>query len=226
MGHNATTVQLDPRHRNEKFDTSSAGRYLAAYTQKLSSAMNAVDDCAVEQAIASISLAAASGNRVYSIGNGGSAAIADHLCCDMTKGTHAHGHPTVDAVSLTANVALYSAIANDFGFASVFSRQLRMLGRRGDVLIAISSSGESENILEAVDEAQRLGMTTIGLSGFAGGKLKDRSDISIHVNVNNYGIVEDAHQLVMHVMAQYLVHKREQNDDVTVTESRADAITA
>lgn len=224
--HNTKTVQLDPRHRNEKFDTSSPGRYLAAYSQKLATAMSAIDDYALEQAIARVSLAASTGSRVYSIGNGGSAAIADHLCCDMTKGTHTHGHPTVDAISLTANVALYSAIANDFGFASVFSRQLRMLGRRGDVLIAISSSGESENILEAVHEAHRLGMTTIGLSGFAGGKLKESSDISIHVDVNNYGIVEDAHQLLMHVMAQYLVHKREQNEDVVVVESHADAITA
>lgn len=226
MPHNTRTVQLDPRHRNEKFDTTSAGSYLAAYSQRLAAAMGAVDEYALEEAIARVSLAAASGNRVYSIGNGGSAAIADHLCCDMTKGTHAHGHPTVDAVSLTANVALYSAIANDFGFASVFSRQLRMLGRQGDVLIAISSSGESDNILEAVNEAQRLGMTTIGLSGFAGGKLKESSDISIHVDVNNYGIVEDAHQLLMHVMAQYLVHKREQNEVVVAVESRADAIIA
>jgi len=218
-------MQLDPRHRNEKFDMSSPSRYLAAYSERLRAALDGIDEYALEQAILRISEAAASGNRVYSIGNGGSAAIADHLCCDMTKGTHVPGHPIVDAVSLTANVALYSAIANDFGFASVFSRQLRMLGRQGDVLIAISSSGESANILEAVDEARSLGMTTVGLTGFTGGQLREHADHSIHVDVNNYGIIEDAHQLVMHVMAQYLVHTRErQSADTIIVEQCAGPI--
>jgi phosphoheptose isomerase len=203
-------VQLDPRHRNEGFDTTTPGRYLAAYSERLRTALDRIDENALEQVILRISEAAAAGNRVYSIGNGGSAAVADHLCCDFTKGTHVPGHPVVDAVSLTSNVALYSAIANDFGFTSVFSRQLRMFGQRGDVLIAISSSGESANILEAVDEARELGMTTVGLTGFSGGHLKERVDHALHVDVNNYGIVEDAHQLVMHVMAQYLVHTREE----------------
>ena len=99
-----------------------------------------------------------------------------------------------------------------------------MLGREGDVLIAISSSGESANIIEAVEEARNLGMTTIGLTGFTGGQLKERADISIHVDVNNYGIVEDAHQLVMHVMAQYLVHMREHKTEVIIVEQCADAI--
>jgi D-sedoheptulose 7-phosphate isomerase len=210
LQHKMRAEQLDPRHRNEKFDTTSPGRYLAAYSERLRASLDGIDENVLEQVILRISEAAAAGNRVYSIGNGGSAAIADHLCCDLMKGTNAPGHPVVDAMSLTANVALYSAIANDFGFTSVFSTQLRMLGRQGDVLIAISSSGQSANILEAVDEARNLGMTTVGLTGFTGGQLKERVDLAIHVDVNNYGIVEDAHQLVMHVMAQYLVHAREQ----------------
>ena len=93
-------VQLDPRHRNEKFDTTTPGRYLATYTERLSDAMARVDEDAMEQTILRISEAAAAGNRIYSIGNGGSAAIADHLCCDMTKGAHVPGHRAVDAVSL------------------------------------------------------------------------------------------------------------------------------
>jgi phosphoheptose isomerase len=209
-------VQLDPRHRNETFDMTSPSRYLADYSERLAAALSEIDEAALEHAIGRVSEASAAGNRVFCIGNGGSAAIADHLSCDMTKGTHVPGHPVVDAVSLTSNVALYSAIANDFGFTSVFSTQLRMLGRAGDVLIAISSSGESANILEAVDEARKMGMTTIGLSGFSGGELRERADHSIHVDVNNYGIVEDAHQLVMHVMAQYLVHAREQMCDEAI----------
>ena len=203
-------MQLDPRYRNERFDTTSPGRYLADYSERLKSALDRIDEQALEKVILRISEAAAAGNRVYSIGNGGSAAVADHLCCDWTKGTHVPGQPVVDALSLTANVAMYSAIANDFGFTNVFSTQLRMLGRQGDLLVAISSSGNSANILEAVDEARKVGMSTIGLTGFTGGQLKERVDFAIHVDVNNYGIVEDAHQLMMHVIAQYLGYAREQ----------------
>ena len=143
------------------------------------------------------------------IGNGGSAAIADHLCCDLVKGTHVDGHPTIEVGSLTSNVALYSAIANDFGFENVFSTQIKFLGKEGDVLIAISSSGNSANIIQAVESAHALGMTSIGLSGFKGGPLKENAHIPLHVDAQNYGIVEDAHQSMMHILAQFIAGRRD-----------------
>lgn len=199
----------DPRFQNETFDVSSIGLYLADYARTLQAALSGVDEAALTAAQALIEGASAAGRRIYAIGNGGSAAIADHLCCDWTKGTHSDSHPTIDTCSLSANVALYSAIANDYGFEKVFSTQLAFTARPGDVLIAISSSGNSKNILNAVSTARAAGVATIGLTGFSGGELKNEADVSLHVAINNYGVVEDAHQALMHVLAQYIAWKRD-----------------
>ena len=201
----------DPRRRNRLFDTGSAAAYLRDYADGLRDALHGVDGAALERARALIAGAADAGRRVFAIGNGGSSAIADHLCCDLTKGTHTHHHPTVDTTSLSATTALYSAIANDFGFETVFARQVEMIGREGDVLIAISSSGNSPNILNAVTAAQARGMTVIGLSGFSGGGLRTAADVALHVDVANYGVVEDAHQALMHIIAQLIAAARDGN---------------
>jgi D-sedoheptulose 7-phosphate isomerase len=203
------SIAEDPRHRNIVFDRASIRSYLHDYAAGLELALKGIDAEAVEGARQLIVETAAAGNRIYAVGNGGSAAIADHLCCDLVKGTHVEGHPVIDTVSMTANVALYSAIANDFGFEKVFSRQVEFLGRSGDLLLAISSSGQSPNIIAGVEAARTAGMKTIGLSGFTGGKLKDIVDVAIHVDAHNYGIVEDAHQAVMHVLAQYIACSRD-----------------
>lgn len=200
---------VDPRFRNDIFDTSSLSAYFAAYTDRLHGAMRSVDVAAVDRARLAIETASAAGGRIFAIGNGGSAAIADHLCCDWTKGTHAHGHPVIDTTSMSANVPLYTALANDFGFETVFAKQVDYFGKAGDVLVAISSSGNSPNILAGVAAAKAVGIVTIGLSGFSGGKLKDEADISLHADVKNYGIVEDVHQSIMHILAQFIVAGRD-----------------
>ncbi len=199
----------DPRHRNQRFDHSSLGAFLTDYANTLRSALLTVDTHALDRARAVIEEAAAKGKRIFAIGNGGSSAIADHLCCDLTKGTHGGGHPIIDSSSMTSNMALYSAIANDYGFDKVFSTQIAFVGRPGDVLIAISSSGKSPNILRAVSTANELGISVIGLSGFDGGALREAAHVDLHVAVKNYGIVEDAHQALMHVLAQYITAHRD-----------------
>jgi D-sedoheptulose 7-phosphate isomerase len=203
------TIAQDPRHRNEVFDRSSVTAYLHDYADRLKSALVGVDAKMVEKGRMLIEQASLDGHRIFAIGNGGSAAIADHLCCDLTKGTHAPGHPIVDSTSLVANVALYSAVANDFGFENVFAKQLSFVGKEGDLLIAVSSSGNSPNIIVAVETAHTLGMHTIGLSGFDGGRLREIADAAIHVDAANYGVVEDAHQAIMHVLAQYIAFGRD-----------------
>lgn len=191
------------------FHTSSVGAYLASYGNALQVALSSVDGAALDRARVLIEKAADVGRRIYAIGNGGSAAIADHLCCDLTKGTHVTGQPVIDSQSLCANVPLYTAIANDFGFDKVFSTQLTMIGRPGDVLLAISSSGNSANIVAGVTTAREIGMSVIGLSGFSGGALRETADVALHVDANNYGLVEDAHQAIMHVLAQYIALHRD-----------------
>ena len=202
-------MQVDPRHRNQLFDATSIASYTRDYAAALQHALLTVDSKQIEAAQAALMDLSQAGKRVYVVGNGGSAAIADHLCCDWTKGTHCAGHSAIRTQSFSSNVALYSAIANDYGFENVFSTQVEFFGEAGDILVAISSSGNSQNILSAAKAARERGMTVIGLSGFSGGKLVEASDIALHVNIDNYGIVEDAHQALMHIIAQFTAIARD-----------------
>jgi phosphoheptose isomerase len=190
-------------------NASSIATYRDDYAAALEAALRAVDGTTIERACIEIERAAAQGRRIHVVGNGGSAAIADHLCCDWTKGTNSAGHNVIRTQSLSSNVALYSAIANDYGFDNVFSTQVGFFGDAGDVLIAISSSGNSENILKAVAAAKAAGIFVVGMSGFSGGRLAEASDASIHVPASNYGIVEDAHQAIMHIIAQFIAVRRD-----------------
>lgn len=200
---------MDPRFRNEYGSPSSLADFIGDYADRYAAALKSVDADALNRTLAVISSAANNGRNIYVIGNGGSAAIADHLCCDFTKGTHTSTHPSLRAHSMCANGSLYSAIANDFSFEEVFSKQIEFFGSKGDVLIAISSSGNSANIIRGVQAAQTAGMIVIGLSGFNGGKLSKIADISLQIPVNNYGIVEDCHQSLMHIMAQVTALRRD-----------------
>jgi phosphoheptose isomerase len=106
--------------------------------------------------------------------------------------------------SLVANIEIATAIANDLSYGRLFSFQLESYGSPDDVLVAISSSGNSDNIVGALECAKRKGMTTIAMVGFSGGKAKELADIVLHVDNRNYGVVEDVHQSLMHVLAQYI----------------------
>lgn len=198
----------DPSRKNQVFDTHSLEAFFKGYCESLQKALANTDTTALGRVCEIIETAGKNGAHIYAIGNGGSAAIADHLCCDWTKSTDAEGQKPIATHSLSSNVPLYSAIANDFGFDSVFSRQISYFGKPGDVLLAISSSGNSANIIQAVEQARTIGMRVIGLTGFSGGRLKDLSDVCLHVAVANYGVVEDAHQALMHVIAQFITAKR------------------
>jgi len=201
----------DPRHKNVTFDATSVGAYKADYATRLQAALASVSDVELEKACEALTMAAKDGRKIYVAGNGGSAAIAEHLCCDWTKGTYCEGHETIVAQSLSSNVALYSAIANDYSFEVVFSTQIKFFGKPGDVLVAISSSGNSPNIVKAVEAAKAKNLFVVGFSGFGGGALAKISDASLYVKIDNYGIVEDAHQALMHILAQYVAFQRDQS---------------
>jgi D-sedoheptulose 7-phosphate isomerase/D-glycero-D-manno-heptose 1,7-bisphosphate phosphatase len=151
---------------------------------------------------------------VFACGNGGSASIANHLQCDHVKGVRNGTDLTSRVISLSTNVELLSAIANDHGYDLVFEYQLQSLARPGDVLIAISSSGRSPNIVRALEWANRHGIVTVALTGFSGGAARELASVSVHVPSDNYGIVEDAHQACMHLLAQYVRQSRMTPDAV------------
>jgi phosphoheptose isomerase len=198
----------DNREQFSFIEAQSAAAYLKEYAKRYQEGLARVSPEELNRAAKVLVGAIERHAHVYVAGNGGSAAISDHLTCDWQKGTW---RPTPDTTgpclhvsSLVSNVSLLTAIGNDFGFENVFSSQLEMVAKRGDVLVLISSSGNSPNIVRAAEFGKTLGMTTIGLTGFKGGKLNTLCDVRLHVPVENYGIVEDAHQSLMHVLAQFL----------------------
>lgn len=182
----------------------SIAGFFDAYVEQWTRAAASVSRDALDRAQSILTQALSRDGQVWACGNGGSAAIANHLVCDHAKGVAADTGLRPRVHSLSATVELITAIANDIAYADVFSEQLRLMGRPGDVLITISSSGDSENIVRAVREARAIGMASIALTGFSGGRSAAEADVALHVEADNYGVVEDLHQSLMHVLAQYI----------------------
>lgn len=181
--------------------------YARAYLDYLASCFDAIDNTAVEAFIRLLLAARVSGNTVFFIGNGGSAATASHFANDISIGTRTGDKMPFRAVSLTDNVAVMTALANDEGYDRMFVDQLRVHLRDGDSLVAISASGNSPNLIEAVNYAKMRGATIVGLTGFDGGLLREKSDISLHVPTasGEYGPVEDVHMIFDHLIGSYLI---------------------
>jgi D-sedoheptulose 7-phosphate isomerase len=142
------------------------------------------------------------GNQVFIMGNGGSASTASHFVCDLAKNTCHEGLPHFRVIGLTDNMAIFSAYANDEGYENVFSQQLTSLIKPGDVVIGISSSGNSKNVINAIEEAQKHNVTTIGFTGFDGGRLGQMVNINIHVESNIIEHVEDIHLMLGHMIVK------------------------
>ncbi len=142
--------------------------------------------------------------NIFVAGNGGSAAIAEHFSCDHSKGVSNNTGYFPKIISLTSNVSLLTAYANDIGYSRVFAEQLVNHADAGDLLFVISSSGNSPNIIEALKVAKQLNMKTVALTGFNGGQASNMADYNIHIDIDNYGVVEDCHQIIMHMLAQYI----------------------
>lgn len=176
--------------------TSDISTYLSDETAVL----QALDRDALNQALNALLDAFERGSAVYVFGNGGSAATASHFQNDFNKGVSEHTEKKFNFVCLNDNVATMMAVANDIGYEEVFRFQLRGHLKPGDVVLAISGSGNSPNVLNAVEYAQTLGNQVIGLTGLQGGKLKALSDISLHVPVQSMQITEDVHLIFNHLM--------------------------
>ena len=144
------------------------------------------------------------GRTIYFFGNGGSASTASHFVVDIGKATIQGDKRRFRCVALVDNVESVTAWANDSEYAKVFSEQLSTLAVRGDVAVGISGSGNSPNVLRAMETAAKMGLTTIGLTGMGGGRLKGLVQIPIVVPSNSMQHIEDAHLLICHLLTAYL----------------------
>lgn len=147
------------------------------------------------------------GKQLFIVGNGGSAATASHMACDLAKTVLGKGNTRelrrFKVVALTDNVPLITAWGNDVSYDTVFAEQLRNLANSGDLLIVITGSGNSPNIVEAVKAARELGVQSVGLLGFAGGVVKGMVDHSVVVESESFGYIEDMHMILTHLITEY-----------------------
>jgi phosphoheptose isomerase len=195
----------------------SAASYFDAYAEELSRAAKSIEPASLERGAVILTEAYLRGARLFSCGNGGSASIANHMQCDHVKGIRTATDLRPQVLSLSTNVELLTAIANDTGYENTFVYQLQSQSVSGDVLVAISSSGRSDNIVRALTWARKAGLRTIAITGFGGGAARSVAEVCIHVDCTNYGIVEDLHQAIMHALAQFIRQSRMSADAVSTT---------
>lgn len=167
--------------------------------------LNDIPFGAVDRVVEVLMQANHAGQTVFICGNGGSAATASHFGCDLAKRPVVPGQPRFRVVALTDNNALMTALGNDIGYEAVFAEQLLPLVRPGDVVIGISGSGNSPNVLNAVQVAREAGAVTIGFCGYDGGRLLGMVDIPVHVPSNVMAMVEDVHLMLEHAICERLL---------------------
>lgn len=183
---------------------SSLRALLQGYWRDVIDAASTIDQEILESAASTLLACHERGRVVFVAGNGGSAATASHFACDLAKGVRAGGLPPFRVVALTDNVPLMTAWGNDTDYQRIFAEQLATLARPGDVLVAISASGNSPNILLAAEAARAAGATTLALTGKTGGKLAKLADLAIRVPLDPIEQVEDAHVVIAHSLCVVL----------------------
>jgi len=182
-------------------DIVDAGAVALNYLSDLTGVLQRVPREPLAQAISALLDARAHGRRVYVFGNGGSAATASHFVCDLIKTAHVPGFAPFRAFALTDSIPLMTALANDHDYAETFARMLEALVEPHDVVIGISASGNSPNVVDGLLLANRLGARSIALLGFDGGVAMHAASIAVHIPCNHYGLAEDTHSAICHAIA-------------------------
>lgn len=183
--------------------------FIDEYKNKIASLIHEINNHEIELLIDQIDRCNEDGSSIYIIGNGGSAATASHMQNDLGIGLKNRDILNLNIYSLCDNIAVLTALANDVGYENIFYAQIKNKIKQSDLLIAISCSGTSPNIIKAVEYAREIGSKVVGLTGFSGGKLKELSDISYHVSTKSgeYGAVEDLHMILDHLLYSYYIDR-------------------
>lgn len=179
--------------------------FTTSYKEDLIDAIGQVKLDAVEEATAWLREARDNDRHIFTCGNGGSASTASHFVCDIVKGASYQREKRFRILALTDSLATVTAYSNDVNYDCIFAEQLKNFAMPGDVLIAISGSGNSPNVIAAAEYARTVGCKTIGLTGRDGGKLGRTVDLNIQVPVQHMGRIEDAHLIICHMMAYQLM---------------------
>ena len=182
---------------------ATAGNYFSTMSELLGK----LDPGPIDAFADAVDQARTDGRHVFIFGNGGSAYNASHYVADFVKTAAVDGVPRLKAISLVDNYGMTTAIGNDIDYDHTFIYPLESYAKAGDIAVAISCSGNSPNIVAAVDWAKKNGLTVVTISGFAGGKMAEYADIHINVPHDNYGIIEDIHLSVGHIVAQAIYEK-------------------
>lgn len=186
------------------------------YVQEVQATLNTLPWVSIKRMVDTLHRARLTDQQVFVVGNGGSASTASHMACDLGKNTAMPGHARFRVMALTDNMATFSALANDYGYENVFVEQLTNFVRKGDILVAISTSGNSQNVLHAVKLANDRGAITIGWTGFDGGKLVQMVDIPIVVDSQSIEQIEDIHLILEHMTTVAL--RRAIEEDIVQTD--------
>ena len=186
--------------------SSSVSDYSKSYLEYLTSVLNVISLTEIDNFVKILLEARERGSSIFFIGNGGSAATASHFANDIAIGSREYEKP-FRAISLCDNQAIITAIGNDDGYEKIFSQQLRVLLKKQDIVVSISASGNSSNLIHAINTAKTMGAISVGISAFDGGKMKELVDFSLHVPTKKgeYGPAEDAHMVLDHLVANYLM---------------------
>ena len=194
---------------NKKYNKIS--NFFDDYKNEVFNSLSQISTTNLENAVKALEKKILSKSNIFICGNGGSAAIANHYICDFLKGLRTETNLKPQFFSLASNLETILAIGNDISFSEIFKYQLESLSKKNDLVIFISSSGNSLNIKKALDYCTKNKILTIGFCGFEGGYLKRHSTIPLHVNINNYGLVEDSHHILMHTILQFIRQKHVKN---------------
>lgn len=179
--------------------------FIEDYRKELAGVINSLDLAKIDEFIQILKKARAEERSIFVLGNGGSAATASHFVVDMVKGASLNREKRFRIMALTDQTATITAYANDIGYEVVFEQHLRNFARPGDVVIGLSGSGNSPNVLRAIEYANSIGCTTIGMSGFEGGQLAHLAAHSLVVPSNHMGRIEDGHMYACHLIAYYFI---------------------
>ncbi len=186
----------------------SADEFAKWYRDEMARLWRGLDMRGISRVAALLLEARTKGRQVFIMGNGGSAAAASHWAVDLSKTAEAKGKPRVKSIALTDNVPFISAVANDVSYDAAFEHQLEPLLKPKDLVVLITGSGNSPNLIRAARLAKRRGATTAGLLGFDGGKLGRMVDVPVLVPSEQYGAIEDMHMSIGHILAFYLKQAR------------------